>query len=161
MHVRTPTAGFTLAEVLIVILIIGILAVSVFFFLNEGRKSARDAVRRADIDNLEKSLILYETEHDFIYPVSSLCLAANGHTVDGQCDSASGEDPWIPGLVERYIDVMPTDPGSHADSTMNRYVYVSPFGTYRYVLGYFPEKQAPDDPCGLGIAGLTTQCESQ
>jgi general secretion pathway protein G len=163
-HLITPfrkRTGLTLVEVLVVVLVIGILAVIAIVSLNTARRTARDAVRATDIDLLEKSLVLYETENQFVFPVSSSCTAALGNAVDGICDSASGQNPWIPGMTARYIDTMPTDPGGHDDPALNRYIYISPWNQYRYMLGYYPEHDTPEDHCGYGVPGATTYCESQ
>jgi prepilin-type N-terminal cleavage/methylation domain-containing protein len=76
---KTPrTRGFTLIELLIVIAIIGILASIVLVNLSTARASARDAVRKQDMDSIKKALLLYYTEH------GNFTLSGSGYSGSGQ-----------------------------------------------------------------------------
>ena len=61
--------GFTIMELLIVIVVVGILASIVFSSLQSVHRQARDAERRADIDSLQAKLEAYYYQNGR-YPVS-------------------------------------------------------------------------------------------
>jgi len=62
--------GFTLIELLVVIAIIGILAGVIIVSMTSATNSADDAKRKADINQIVKSLFIYNTSNP-TYPVSS------------------------------------------------------------------------------------------
>ena len=88
-------SGFTLIELLAVIAIIGILASISVIGLSNGTKRARDAVRKSDVANIQKSLELYNQDK-------------------GQYPSALAD------LETDYIKQVPTDP-----STKRAYSYAA------------------------------------
>lgn len=72
---RKNQSGFTIVELLIVIVIIGILAALVFVQFNNSQAKARDAERKADLRQLSGKLAEYNAEKG-TYPaggVSGLC----------------------------------------------------------------------------------------
>lgn len=69
-HSKTST-GFTLIELLVVVAIVGILSSVVFSSLSTARKKARDATRKADIQNIYKMLSMYHNEYGGIPKTSS------------------------------------------------------------------------------------------
>jgi len=115
MKVR-KNKGFTLVELLVVIAVIGLLSSMAFISLNQARQKARDALRLNDINNIHKALIFYETEHDR-YPSSVNCGGTQGADT---CSSDSASSPWIKGMSDYYIEIMPDDP-----QPTNRYFYQS------------------------------------
>ncbi|MCK9578107.1 prepilin-type N-terminal cleavage/methylation domain-containing protein [bacterium] len=62
--------SFTLIELLVVIAIIGILAGVIIVSMTSAINSANDAKRKADINQLVKALLIYNTSHSE-YPVST------------------------------------------------------------------------------------------
>lgn len=56
------TSGFTIVELLIVIVIVGILAAISIVAYDGVQKSARDSVRKQDLANLAKAIGLYAAE---------------------------------------------------------------------------------------------------
>lgn len=55
--------GFTLAEMIVVIAIIALLAVVVIFNVQEGKKKARDAQRLSDLQQIQLALRIYKDTH--------------------------------------------------------------------------------------------------
>jgi prepilin-type N-terminal cleavage/methylation domain-containing protein len=84
----TCYSGFTLAELLIVIAIVGIITAVVFGALNTSRASARDTKRIGDLKVIQLMLAVYYDANKF-YPADLNVL-----------------------VTDRYLPVIPTDPGS-------------------------------------------------
>jgi general secretion pathway protein G len=104
--------GFTLIEILIVVVILSILAITVVpQFLDQPAK-ARVARAQSDISNLKKALSLYKLDN-FSYPSTSQGLQALTSKPSGQPQAKN----WKPG---GYIETMIKDPWG------NDYQYLNP-----------------------------------
>ncbi len=99
-------SGFTLLELLIVIVIIGILAVLIVPNLTAGPQRARDAQRKSDMRNVKTALETYFNDNNQ-YPGGA---------------GASGYTALTGFLVPTYIKTMPVDPKGGASAT-NPYKY--------------------------------------
>lgn len=102
-------AGFTLLELLVVMVIIGMLAsfVAPKFFAQIGKSQTKTA--RAQIDALEKSLDQYRLDIGH-YPTTEQGLAALN-------ERPAGEAKWSGPYLKKSV---PMDPWSHA------YIYKAP-----------------------------------
>ncbi len=105
----TRVAGFTLLELLVVMVIIGMLAsfVAPKFFAQIGKSQTKTA--RAQIDALEKSLDQYRLDIGH-YPTTEQGLAALN-------ERPAGETKWSGPYLKKSV---PMDPWSHA------YIYKNP-----------------------------------
>ena len=100
--------GFTLLELLIVIVIIGILALIIVPGLASGPKRARDAQRKSDMRAVKNALETYYNDKN-TYPTPT---GTNGSTTYFSNLSAV--------LTPDYLPTVPTDPRS---GTTTGYVY--------------------------------------
>ena len=109
--------GFTLIEILIVVVILSILAIAVVpQFLDQPGK-ARVARAQSDISNLKKALSMYKLDN-FNYPSTSQGLQALVSRPGGQPEAKN----WKPGgYVEKLVqdpwgnDYQYLNPGNHGE----------------------------------------------
>jgi len=106
------TKAFTLIELLIVIVIIGILAVALIPRLTGLQARARDTVRMADLKQIQTALEFYASENNGQYPTTSnqrfsVCIWFNPGGIPRDITWLSGYIPW---LAPEYINSLPVDP---------------------------------------------------
>lgn len=139
-------SGFTIVELLIVIVVIGILAAITIVAFNGVQKRARDNTRSSDIASLQKALELYRVDHGK-YP-SYTPMGTNapsgftGRFGSSYSYSIATDDSWIKNLeTSGVISQAPVDP---INDTSHYYLYwssgVNGYGACKepfYVLGVF------------------------
>lgn len=153
----TKPHGFTIVELLIVIVVIGIIAAISIVAFNGVQQRARDTARITDMKNLAKSLELYALEND-TYPVRS-------PSASSWATSDVNPDDYISGLAgpDKDMKKLPLDPvnnatyryeyylygaGSNAcDVNMGRY-YVIVIRRMESVPRYTAHKDSPGFKCG-------------
>lgn len=107
---RGAQAGFTLIEIMVVVVIIGVLAALIVPGVLDRADDARVTAARADVGNIMQALKLYKLDNNR-YPTAEQGLDALVHkpTVG-----------TIPPNWRTYIEKLPADPWQHP------YVYANP-----------------------------------
>ncbi len=135
--------GFTIVELLIVIVVIAILASIVIVAYDGFQQRAQDARRQSDISSIRKILETYNVEHGE-YPTTTNQSQANWKSIDvytdDNCYSGSSQADWIPGVNTALPQGIPnTNQG--ADSKTGCYLYAS--NGSEYVLSAWNMLNAP------------------
>lgn len=102
-------SGFTIVELLIVIVVIAILAAITIVAFNGIQDRARYTAMQQDLSTINKAILLYYAQNGS-YPASG--------TTGG---NVTGASPNIPGLVPTYISAIPTIPN---DGKAGYYAYL-------------------------------------
>lgn len=122
---RQSIRGFTIVELLIVIVVIGILAAIVIVAYRGVTAKSQYATMRQDMTTIRKVLELYKVDHGD-YPNSANCVNTSGETSyqSGWCGWDQGRgDSFIPGLAPAYASRIPTLDRSLPQA--NSYLYQS------------------------------------
>ena len=101
--------GFTLIELMVVLVIIGVLAALIVPNVLERADDARVTAARTDVNNLMQALKLYKLDNQR-YPTAEQGLEALVH----KPTSSPVPPNWKP-----YLDKLPNDPWSHAYQYLN------------------------------------------
>lgn len=118
-------AGFTIVELLIVIVIIAILAAITMVSYNGIQQRARDSSRSSGAETIQKALALYYVDN------SSYPDACGGYNVGCTIDKLS------PSLTPKYISVIPSD----SASKIIQYVVSSDYQSYGILVPYEAKDQ--------------------
>lgn len=125
--------AFTLVEVLIVVVILGILAAIVIPQASNARNDARTGRREQDLRALEKSLEMYANDFG-VYPTQAT-WGSESPTWGGL--ALSGPTGYIPNLAPTYMLELPRDPALTGPTANLGYMYYSNGVDYK-VLNYTP-----------------------
>lgn len=112
-------SGFTIVELLIVIVIIGILAAITIVAYNGIQQRARYASYVSDIQSINKAIMLYQVDNS-AYPITGGCVVWSAASTS-----------VIPGLTPTYIKTIP-GPSYTGDGTY--YAYCNSAGGADYKL---------------------------
>ena len=116
------SSGFTIVELLIVIVVIGILAAIVIVSYNGVTNRAKDTERSAELSSIQKALELYYTDNGG-YP---RCPSGSGPNLAPYTYTTGTVTGCLTNyLVPKYMTSIPTDP---VNDTLSY--------TYRYGAGY-------------------------
>lgn len=104
---NSSQAGFTLIEIMVVVVIIGLMATLIAPNIFGQKEKADEIKVRADLKQIESSLALYRLDN-YDYPTTSQGL------------QALVTDPGTRGTWRGYLDKLPKDPWG------NDYEYINP-----------------------------------
>ncbi|MDQ5932057.1 MAG: ral secretion pathway protein [Patescibacteria group bacterium] len=139
---RVSRSGFTIVELLVVIVVIGILAAITIVAYAGVQQRSRDADRKTDVATITKALELFYTDNG-TYP---LIIGSGSSTINGSW-STSADSSWTlansqvhpyysslsSALVPKYISKLPRDPtdSQNVDVMTNTAAYnYAYFGNY-------------------------------
>ncbi len=107
--------GFTLVEILIVVIILGILAAIVIPQFTEASNDARESALASDLQTLRSQIELYKVQHLEALPGAggaTILQALIGRTdIDGDVAAAGAYGP--------YLQKMPTNPFDDLDTVQS------------------------------------------
>ena len=103
-HTRDES-GFTLLELLVVIVIIGVLAGVVMVSVSNARSKSRDAKRAADIRQTITALDQFLIQHG-TYPTGTASIAVGGTAMDNPNTFNGSEESFVP----NYLPMIPSSP---------------------------------------------------
>lgn len=106
---RKSLNGFTIVELLIVIVVIAILATISIVAYNGVQAKARDSQRKYDIGQLAKALELYYADNGQ-YPASAGCGSTTINT--SWCTTADASWQNLVNIMKPYMGNVPSDPTS-------------------------------------------------
>jgi general secretion pathway protein G len=104
-----PGRGFTLVEIMVVVVILGILAALIVPRVVGRTDEARAAAAKQDVAAIMQALKLYRIDNGR-YPTTEQGLAAL---------VAKPQSQPVPGNWKQYLDKMPRDPWGHAYQYLN------------------------------------------
>ena len=116
---RAKKSGFTLVEILIVVVILGILAAIVIPQFTDASTEAKEARLVSDLQSMRSQIELYKIQHNDNMPgvgtgAASFLIAMTGYTlVDGSEDPNKAPGPNVYGP---YIQKIPTNPFNDDDT---------------------------------------------
>lgn len=134
--------GFTLVEVLVVVVVLGILAAIIVPQATSARVDARNGARQADMINVGKALELYNSDFG-VYPISPNW---SGDTPAYGGKGYEGPDAYIPNLCPTYMKLLPRDPNPSYPRGDFGYLYRTD-GTgmeFKFLAHRTPEYYSPD-----------------
>lgn len=134
---KHETAGFTIVELLIVVVVIAILAsISLVSYTNIQQR-ARDSQRKHDIQAIIGALELYHLDHGE-YPDGSGSTTINS----GWSTTADGSWAELATRLKPYLDILPSDPISTPGANM----MLNNVTGYNYA--YFTNRSSGVSYCG-------------
>jgi len=130
---KNRVGGFTLVELLVIIVVLALLGGIVFFALDPGRRfgESRDATRWEHINSIHDAIIKYQMDNDGDLPsgIDSIAetvqvLGTNSSGCDLGCDAAVSAISCLhlADLIGAYLLEIPKDPQHGTDGFCGYYV---------------------------------------
>lgn len=134
--------GFTIVELLIVVVILAMLAGILLPVLADSEAVTRDARRGKDLRAVQSALEAYKQAHGS-YP------STNGQWRGDSAQDGGhgyGADGYIVGLVPDYLPALPRDPDPRYPDATRGYAYRSDGADYKFIARGTPESYGPSNP---------------
>jgi general secretion pathway protein G len=112
---RRNTTGFTLVEILIVVIILGILAAIVIPQFTEASNDARRSAVLSDLQTVRSQIELYKVQHHDNYPTASIKDQLTELT-DANGDTGTDPNVHVYGPYLKTFPKNPAQPAASADS---------------------------------------------
>ncbi len=123
--------GFTLLELLIVMVIIGFLITMSGLAYQGSLVKARDARRKDDLRNIQVALETYKNVNGHYPDTDTRCRPA--HNWKMSTDTCAGAPRWISELTSTYIKTLPIDPVNTDALDANIFPYTVGEFAYAYL----------------------------
>ena len=133
-------AGFSMMELIIVLMILVTITGIALPRFGSATERADDTRRIADLNSVQKALEIYHGEHGAYPKVSGWSGDATKYGGHGY----TATDPYIPGLVPKYIEMLPRDPNKSFPDGHSGYLYKSDGKNYKFIAHKTPNNY-PDD----------------
>lgn len=121
---RKTKSGFTIVELLIVIVVIGVLAAITIVAYNGIQQRSRDNIRKADLAALEKALALHYVDYGIFSKPGEICTDTSFGAF-GSCGGNGTSGGWdissdITDIVnKKYLSKAPVDPINNSTYNYN------------------------------------------
>lgn len=125
----TARAGFSLMELIVVLIIIVTIAGIAMPRFGKTTARSNDARRIADLTAVEKALEMYKLDHG-VYPSTDGKWVGDAEAYGGKGYGAKG---YIPGLVPDYMQMLPRDPDKIYPDKNHGYLYRSDGTNYKFL----------------------------
>lgn len=139
MKTKMTNAGFTLVEILIVVVILGILAAIVIPQFTQASTEARENSLRANLQTIRSQIELFKIQHNDAAPTSNL-------TFENQMQGRTDQDGTVNAAGEfgPYLQDIPVNPFTNG-ATINATYAVGGDWTYAVDAQGDPSFNASDD----------------
>lgn len=112
--IQTRRQGFTLVEVLIVVVIMAVLAATIIPQFSDSSKDAKMSTAKFNLHTLRSQVELYKSQHDGKLPSDDLAELLIKTNVKGNTNT--GDGPLVYGP---YIQKIPANPFNNSDTFSN------------------------------------------